>query len=412
MRILTVAMVLFLAACKGPAKISDLNFSNQYSVTGLQPAASVYHDQDQSSLLQVSVDRNELLYKKENDSLTYCRVKIAYRLYSSVKSPVILDSSSVIISDGNQGSANPIFATLQMKTVLLQEYACLVIVTDLNRQLVARIWLWFDKSKAQSREFYQLIDFPSGRIKTTPFLNETDTVTVNFKGQGGQAFIRCYFRDFPIASPPFAEKIPVQFNYAADSIYKIDFYPGVQLNFPRNGFYHIQFDTLKKAGLTLFRFDEDYPHLTNAGQLIEVLRYITNKNEYDKMKLAIDKKRAVDLFWIELSGSTERARTLIKKYYSRVERANSLFSTHQQGWKTDRGMIYLIFGKPASVYVYEDMEEWSYGSYGYSGTLSFVFEKIANPFSDSDYILRRNPFYEQPWYRAVSRWREGVAEND
>jgi hypothetical protein len=75
-------------------------------------------------------------------------------------------------------------------------------------------------------------------------------------------------------------------------------------------------------------------------------------------------------------------------------------------------MIFILFGPPATVYVYPDREEWGYGTYGYSGTLNFTFEKIYNPFSDNDYVLRRSPFYEQPFYRAVARWREGVVEND
>ena len=39
----------------------------------------------------------------------------------------------------------------------------------------------------------------------------------------------------------------------------------------------------------------------------------------------------------------ERARSLIKTYYSRVEKANEMFTSHVEGWKTDRGMISIIF---------------------------------------------------------------------
>ena len=31
------------------------------------------------------------------------------------------------------------------------------------------------------------------------------------------------------------------------------------------GIYHFQYDTLIKEGLTLFRFEEDFPRLTSAG---------------------------------------------------------------------------------------------------------------------------------------------------
>ena len=43
--------------------------------------------------------------------------------------------------------------------------------------------------------------------------------------------------------------------------------------------------------------------------------------------------------------SLERAKELIKNYYGRLQHANLFFTSYLEGWKTDRGMIFMIFGE-------------------------------------------------------------------
>ena len=113
-----------------------------------------------------------------------------------------------------------------------------------------------------------------------------------------------------------------------------------------------------------------------------------------------------------MAGNRERARVLIKSYYSRVQYANIFFTSYFEGWKTDRGLIYIIFGPPSSVYRNNETEIWNYSqSYNY-GPLNFTFDKIKNPFTSNDYQLRRSNYYELPWYRAVDSWRDGRVVND
>lgn len=409
--IIGIFLSVLVVSCRSSQKISDINFSGLYSISGLQPEVSVYQESDSVASVTIGINRIELLYKKDDNGNFSSHFRIHIRSFPTLKSAALMDSVSLEMKDADPDNPKPVLCSLKLKTPPQTEFYCLISVTDLNRQQQYRSWQKVDKSNRQSRVYFKLMD-ENGMSKTNPYLRSDERVTIVSQHEPSKIKVRCYHRNFPFAPPPFAEKIPVQFNYAADSIYSIEYYSGMKLDFPAEGFYHLQFDTSVKAGLTLFRFDDDFPKLTDADKLIESLRYITNNNEYSKLRSASDKKEAIDRFWIELSGSRERARTLIRKYYSRVQQANKLFTSHQEGWQTDRGMIYIVFGPPATVYVYQNSEEWGYGTYGYSGTLNFTFEKIYNPFSDNDYVLRRSPFYEQPFYRAVSRWREGVAEND
>lgn len=171
--------------------------------------------------------------------------------------------------------------------------------------------------------------------------------------------------------------------------------------------YQLQYDTLLKSGAALFNFGGEFPAVTTIEPMVSALRYITTLNEFNKIQQEDDKKEAVDQFWIDVSGSKERARFLIKIFYSRMQNANRFFTSYLEGWKTDRGMIYLIFGSPKTVYRTSDTEYWDYGFFKGYGSLNFSFRKMANPFTNNDYVLVRSAAYEPVWYMAVDHWRQG-----
>jgi GWxTD domain-containing protein len=132
-----------------------------------------------------------------------------------------------------------------------------------------------------------------------------------------------------------------------------------------------------------------------------------NKEEFESCKNANDKKAAIDNFWITIAGSKERARELLKRYYGRVKEANKYYSSYTQGWKTDRGIIFIVFGPPTSVYKNKNNETWVYGIESNPNSVHFNFIKTKNPFSDNDYILERSVYLKDPYYTAVDYWRQG-----
>jgi GWxTD domain-containing protein len=141
--------------------------------------------------------------------------------------------------------------------------------------------------------------------------------------------------------------------------------------------------------------------------MILATRFIMSKKEFDACINAIDKKASIDKFWLDIAGSEERAKELIKKYYGRVQEANKLFLSYQEGWKTDRGMIYIVFGAPNKVTKHKNGEVWTYGEVGNSNSVVYSFLKVINPFTDNDYYLERSETLKNPWYQAVDMWRQG-----
>lgn len=97
----------------------------------------------------------------------------------------------------------------------------------------------------------------------------------------------------------------------------------------------------------------------------------------------------------------------MKKFYRRVEEANEYFTSYKEGWKTDRGMIYVIFGQPNGLYMKETGENWVYGQDANMSQINCLFGKVDNPFAENDLILQRSQSYRPIWYAAIESWRTG-----
>jgi GWxTD domain-containing protein len=124
-----------------------------------------------------------------------------------------------------------------------------------------------------------------------------------------------------------------------------------------------------------------------------------------------DSKLSIDKFWLELSGNKERARELIKQYYSRVQNANYYFTSYKEGWKTDRGMIYIIFGSPNFVTRNGNIESWTYGEQNNYRSLNFFFTNQQKSMNSNDFKLERNPLFKDDWMQAIDVWRQGRVYN-
>ena len=146
--------------------------------------------------------------------------------------------------------------------------------------------------------------------------------------------------------------------------------------------------------------------------MVAPLRILNSKNEFKKISEAEDKKVAIDRFWLKIAGDRRRAKDLIAKFYGRVQDANSYFTSHVDGWKTDRGLVYLVYGPPNTLYKNSQSEIWIYGEEGHVSSLNLSFLKMRNPFTDNDYKLDRSPIYKNSWYQAVDSWRQGRIYTD
>jgi hypothetical protein len=106
---------------------------------------------------------------------------------------------------------------------------------------------------------------------------------------------------------------------------------------------------------------------------------------------------------LSVTGDKERAKDLMKSYFRRVELANRYFTSYKEGWKTDRGMIYIIFGLPDEVYQFTDREVWNYKNSSYK--ISFDFVQSSTVFDPDNYVLIRQKKFQETWYEVIDLWR-------
>jgi GWxTD domain-containing protein len=220
-------------------------------------------------------------------------------------------------------------------------------------------------------------------------------------------YVSYYTANFPSAQPPFAKEDKHKSEFKPDSTFVLEMRKGKSDYFTpaKTGIYFFQNDSSIKQGPTLLRMKPGYPKVTNHMQMVEALQYITTAKEFQDMLSSSYPKMVVDSFWIVHTGRDDLATELIKKYYSHIEIANSLFSSYTEGWKTDRGMIYAVLGKPTQVFRSFNHELWIYGNYDDPNSLEFDFEKVDNQFTDNDYKLMRSQIYQNIWYEDVQLWR-------
>ncbi|MEJ2004344.1 MAG: GWxTD domain-containing protein [Cyclobacteriaceae bacterium] len=155
-----------------------------------------------------------------------------------------------------------------------------------------------------------------------------------------------------------------------------------------------------------------YPEYVTIDDLIEPLVYITTRAERETLTANKEDKKSFDRFWLDMTGSKENAKWIIKNYYRRISEANTMFTSFKEGWKTDRGMLYVIFGPPDEVIRNGEQEYWNYKEGNDLPSLTFAFRTIRSPYAPRQYILNRDPRLSDDWMAAVKTWREGKPIND
>lgn len=160
---------------------------------------------------------------------------------------------------------------------------------------------------------------------------------------------------------------------------------------------------------------DDFPNIASLDVMIEALNYIATEDELSRVAAArgaADRKDAFDAFWGRTLGDPSAASRTIARYYGRVEEANRAFSGFKEGWKTDRGMIYIVMGPP--LYQEDSIDElrWFYSYDERNAGRYFVFDRVQGYPDELEmphYVLRRSMEQEQEWRLAVRRWRNGRA---
>ncbi len=406
-----LTMALLLLHCAPLNKMSYSNLAYLYNPEQyvFQITCMPYHSGGNTTEFFFSFPLSYLLYEKKTESDDYlANFNIHYELFDTFHDRMLIDSGTRVYPDLSRDESNPPFiSSFPLKTRYPGEFILNLTLTDLNRNLTYHTYAEIRKTSLFTRQNFMLYD-QAGTILFEPYIDSGQEFRLMYnQPEVTELWVKCYHRDFPVAGPPFLEQEPVPFEFGPDSLFRVRLFQGETelLTLVKEGFYLFQADTSVKEGYTLLRLHEGYPRIINSWQMSLPLRYLTTRREYEKIETDPDKRKAVEDFWLKNAGNPGRAAQMIRNYYTRVEEANRLFTSYQEGWKTDRGMIYMIYGNPTIVYRHQDVEQWIYGKEGNILSMTFNFIRVINPFTDNDFELDRSAEYKESWYMAVDSWR-------
>jgi len=220
---------------------------------------------------------------------------------------------------------------------------------------------------------------------------------------GPPIYVYEYDEDFPPAQPPVSVAPDVSRTLSVNSISLND--DGFK---PEMGkFYFLQTDSSSFSGVTVVSTPPLYPRLIKIDDVIQPLVYISTKTEFDDIEYSQDKKKAFDRFWLDITRSPDRAVKTIRYYFRQIAGANRFFTGYKQGWKTDMGMVFIIFGSPDAVRRSATTETWIYDNLGGNENIVFSFNKIRNIFTPNYYDLARTEELKRFWFQRVNQWRKG-----
>jgi GWxTD domain-containing protein len=406
--------VVALWGCFTTSKVSNLNLSDMYrnNEHPLHPEFTLLHVNDSVSQFYFKINESELLYERKTlaDSFSaslriYCRVTLNY------ESPLVMDSNSATLNFQSSTNNKKEFAVgfIPLRLNRGGKYLITINTTDQFSKKNEITYIEANKADFLGKQNFLVRDETNGHIIFSNSFDTNTHVSIQYFHPLSKLYVRFYRNKFPMAAPPFSADDYESPQLIADSSFSIPQHNGVFSLFVKSkGLYHVMADSNDLEGLTLYRFDDNYPDITEAYQMVAPLRYISANDEFEKLTTSKNPKQEVDNFWLTAAGgSKDRARELIHGYYNRIQDANRYFTSYEEGWKTDRGMIYIIFGIPNYIYRTSAGETWTYGEERNYMALTFTFMKLDNPFTDNDYALQRESSYRNLWYNAVDLWREG-----
>lgn len=195
----------------------------------------------------------------------------------------------------------------------------------------------------------------------------------------------------------------------------------IEYTFPRQqrGNYRFEVTADTKSDDRLFKARDfgikstNYPSIQTAREMAQPMIYLMNEREYNQMMAITDDdslKNAIDRFWLKNIGNKNETRQVIRMYYERVEEANKQFSNFKEGWKTDPGMMYILFGPPWYVTRSLDRMLWSYSYNRQDPEYNFYFIRSDMPsefYPFHNYTLQRSQHYFTIQYQQLQLWLNG-----
>lgn len=260
----------------------------------------------------------------------------------------------------------------------------------------------------KTADIFGLFKKNSDQLMLGNYVHASDSVIIKSLDNKPHKFTLVrYKHDFDAALSPLAVgQKPTPKPLFVDSLLQIDTNTPFVLG--QEGMYYFIKDTTDRSGFCVLSVDDRFPRYTKPVQLAKPLVYLTTNQEYNNLSNTTDARRSFEQFWLSLyNGNQQAAKKTIKSLYHKVEEANMMFTGYKEGWKTDKGMVYIVMGRPDNVRFLKDKEVWVYTRNAKFSEINFTFTKRPNQFIEDHYELSRFAEFQPIWFPAVEQWRSG-----
>src|SRR5258707_10160690 len=112
--------------------------------------------------------------------------------------------------------------------------------------------------------------------------------------------------------------------------------------------------------------DEDVPYIITDEE----------RKAFKQLKTDEERDQFIEQFWLRRDPDPDTPENEYKdEYFQRIEYANEKFTSGIAGWRTDRGRIYITFGKPDEIESHPSGGQYERPSYeGGGSTSTYPFE--------------------------------------
>ena len=399
----------------------DLSYLYNPTKNPINPQYNIINKTDELSELSVRFSTSDLFFSEANpQGVATASILITVKLYSISQGKALADTTVLDLSIVKDSGRQEYVYNLPLKVEKGVEYVAEVKILDRLRLIVAQDFVEFNTLSYNNRYNFRVEGHFDKNELFSSVLRIDEYVNLLYsRGHIDSLYISFYksFREVP--DPPSMLLPEKTLDYDPLQFVAIPYSDSLPMMFPKEGIYLCSIARNIKDGFTFLNLGSTYPKVTTPEKMIEPLIYLTSQDELAELKSAAKPKAALDDFWIKCGGNVDKARELIRIFYTRVLYSNYYFTSYKDGWRSERGMIYIIYGPPDKVYKTADGESWGYkkpvikskwgGRYAVTDSyLFFNFKKRENIFSDNDFYLSRSETLVTFWDKAITSWRKGI----
>ena len=422
--IIIVLIVWLSYSCKTAKTVfdpKDLSYLYNPIKNSINPRYGIFNQSEQISVLSVKFFNSDLYFNEANPKgMPMAMLYISVQLFNVTQGKTLADTAFLKLDIVKEEKRDEYLYNIPLTVEKGDDYVAEVKIIDRIRQVMIQNFVPFNTTSENNRyNFYARGNFLHNEL-LNPVVRKNEYLNLIYSKKHVDSLFISFFKAYEgIPYPPSMVLPERTISSKPDTIVGLQYSDTMPMMFPRRGIYLCTIGKNIDEGYALMNFGPSFPSMTTPEDMIEPLAYLASEDEMAALRSSAKPKVALDDFWIGCGGNIDKSRELIRIYYTRALYANYYFTSYREGWRTDRGMIFLLYGPPDKVYKSPVEESWGYrkseikSSWGTryqikEDYLFFNFKKKDNKFSDNDYFLSRSETIGTRWDKAVLSWRKGI----